>query len=320
MQMKRSLRSQRGWAWLSAAAPYIASAVGAIGGALIGRKSQGDATEQNTQLQREFAQQGIRWRVADAKAAGIHPLYALGASPVQFSPTAVGDTGMPNAVNQMGQDLSRAMLQGKTQPERNDELAMALARANLRNMELRNAGQEIENAAAASALMRSQQQVGPAVPTVGGVSVTPSEQISAKAGMPGLEAADTPGFKRYGVGYGSIDLPNSQMSEALEGMGAAGHVVTPLVMWNAARDREMQERSDSAAAAAARGDRAYLAALAEAQRIGGYVERGRVNGVWGWVVKEKRKDWPRATEQEKSFWKDRLKNLFWNQRFRSRGH
>lgn len=29
-------------------------------------------------IQREFAQQGIRWKVEDAKAAGLHPLYALG--------------------------------------------------------------------------------------------------------------------------------------------------------------------------------------------------------------------------------------------------
>lgn len=34
-------------------------------------------------LQREFAQHGIRWRVEDARAAGLHPLAALGMQPVQ---------------------------------------------------------------------------------------------------------------------------------------------------------------------------------------------------------------------------------------------
>lgn len=33
----------------------------------------------NEKLQREFAQQGIQWKVQDAKHAGIHPLAALGA-------------------------------------------------------------------------------------------------------------------------------------------------------------------------------------------------------------------------------------------------
>lgn len=34
-------------------------------------------------LQREFAKHGVRWRVEDAAAAGLHPLAALGMQPVQ---------------------------------------------------------------------------------------------------------------------------------------------------------------------------------------------------------------------------------------------
>ena len=41
-------------------------------------------------MQRQFAKHGIRWKVQDAKAAGIHPLAALGVSPSQAAPTAVG--------------------------------------------------------------------------------------------------------------------------------------------------------------------------------------------------------------------------------------
>ena len=36
--------------------------------------------DRNEALQREFAQNGIRWRAADARAAGLHPLAALGSS------------------------------------------------------------------------------------------------------------------------------------------------------------------------------------------------------------------------------------------------
>lgn len=44
---------------------------------------------------KEFAQFGIQWKVADAQAAGVHPLYAIGGSGAQFSasPTHVGDVG-----------------------------------------------------------------------------------------------------------------------------------------------------------------------------------------------------------------------------------
>jgi len=42
---------------------------------------------QNIQLQKDFAQHGIRWRVEDAKAAGIHPLAAVGAAGASYSPS-----------------------------------------------------------------------------------------------------------------------------------------------------------------------------------------------------------------------------------------
>lgn len=68
--------------------------------------------ERNIALQREFAQSGIQWRVKDAAKAGVHPLYALGASTTSFSPVSVGAVNeaapMANALVGMGQDVSRA--------------------------------------------------------------------------------------------------------------------------------------------------------------------------------------------------------------------
>ena len=40
----------------------------------------------NREMQYDFAQNSIKWRVADAKQAGIHPLAALGVSPSSASP------------------------------------------------------------------------------------------------------------------------------------------------------------------------------------------------------------------------------------------
>lgn len=48
------------------------------------------ANQQNAELQREFAQNAISWKAADAKRAGLHPLAALGASTVSASPSYVG--------------------------------------------------------------------------------------------------------------------------------------------------------------------------------------------------------------------------------------
>lgn len=43
----------------------------------------------NRDLQKEFAQNSIQWRVDDAKKAGIHPLYALGAQGASYTPQSL---------------------------------------------------------------------------------------------------------------------------------------------------------------------------------------------------------------------------------------
>lgn len=113
----------------------IISTVGNLLGGLLGRQSQSEANAQNIALQKQFAQQGIRWRVEDAKAAGIHPLYALGANTHSFAPTVVGDTSLPNALAQSGQDIARAVDAKRTAGEKFNVMYEALQ---LKRMELEN--------------------------------------------------------------------------------------------------------------------------------------------------------------------------------------
>lgn len=95
----------------------IGSTLSAVGSYINGKRSQDTAREQMA-MQREFAQNGIRWRVTDAKEAGIHPLAALGAQTVSYSPVAVGDDGLGSALQQMGQGISRAVEAKQLQEER----------------------------------------------------------------------------------------------------------------------------------------------------------------------------------------------------------
>lgn len=62
----------------------IISAGASLVGGILGNKSNQKIAEQNAALQKEFAQHGISWKVADAKRAGIHPLYALGSNGISF--------------------------------------------------------------------------------------------------------------------------------------------------------------------------------------------------------------------------------------------
>lgn len=110
------------------------------------RESQHFASQQlaaQQAAQREFAQMGVRWRVEDAKAAGIHPLYALGAQTHSYSPVSVAGADTPaTSFGQMGQDLSRAVNATRTGDERaaayNDAIQkLSIERGTLENEVLR---------------------------------------------------------------------------------------------------------------------------------------------------------------------------------------
>lgn len=69
---------------------------------------------QQYEHQKEFAQHGIRWKVSDAKSAGIHPLAALGTQTVSYNPVMTQysppqyESGIGEALGRMGQGISRA--------------------------------------------------------------------------------------------------------------------------------------------------------------------------------------------------------------------
>lgn len=100
----------------------IFSAIGNAVGSLIDRNSErGSDTnfDNNAALQKEFAQNGIRWKVADAQAAGIHPLYALGAQTNSFAPISTfNEANLSSSLAGIGQDVSRAIEATRSKPER----------------------------------------------------------------------------------------------------------------------------------------------------------------------------------------------------------
>nr|DAW32782.1 MAG TPA: minor capsid protein [Microviridae sp.] len=98
----------------------ISAGAGLLGGMMSASASKSAARKQ-VELQREFAQNGIRWKVADAKAAGLHPLAALGAQTTSYQPVSVGDTSMGSALSEMGQNISRSIDATLTRQERREQ-------------------------------------------------------------------------------------------------------------------------------------------------------------------------------------------------------
>lgn len=235
--------------------PAVIGAAAAIGGGLLSNRANKQIASQNVAMQREFAQQGVRWKVEDAKAAGIHPLYALGASTAQFQPIAVQDSMGPALAN-AGQDISRAMYATQTAQERRDAEATAFMQAQvaasdarvLRAGQERRAeeahavnlqGQQLQNELLASQIARLRATPNPPFPggpiaprsvPPGTNVVEPSRTTSPDRSDPARAAGVEPSFRRYQVTPGvTVDLPGQQLSESLEGLGALGHILGPVL-------------------------------------------------------------------------------------------
>lgn len=228
-------------------APVVAGALIGAGSSLLGGLLSNRANRRtvaaNAQAQREFAQQGVRWKVEDARAAGIHPLYALGAQTHSFSPIAVSDSMGP-ALASAGQDIGRAVQATRTQEERTDRLgdfiASQLERQASRDRQAeQHAWQKVEHdmrmQLLSSQLARQAQQQNPPFPSAVSSAAGPySPQLPEvqipNPRVPGLVAGPAaPAAQRYGVGNVEVlgppqGFPDSETWASwllMQGYGAA---------------------------------------------------------------------------------------------------
>lgn len=245
------------------------SVVGSVVGGLLSSKSNSDSNDANAQInaqniayQKEFAKHGIRWKVKDARAAGLHPLAALGAQTTSFSPVSIGNTPDPigGYISEMGQNIDRAIDQTRTRTERAEALRQAQAdrdesikrqkemdainverhRAELRHMDMQN-----ELLASQIARYKS-AQLGPGMPSnvgaggtafsapSGAVQIDPARITSRNPNQPALEAGGpTPGFKEFRIGGqntgGIMELPNEALSQSMESLGPLVSIPTYLM-------------------------------------------------------------------------------------------
>lgn len=126
------------------------------------------AAKINTEYQKEFAQQGIRWRVDDAKEAGLHPLAALGAQTPSYTPSFSMDAfnqpssdALGSGLRALGQNISRAKQVKMLEQERVLDNAWKSAQ-----IERLKADTALAQAQAAKMVVDS-QQLPPAFPPVG---------------------------------------------------------------------------------------------------------------------------------------------------------
>jgi hypothetical protein len=206
--------------------PLIAAGIGA-GANLLGSYLQGERqsemAERNIGLQREFAENAVSWKVRDAERAGVHPLFALGASTHSFSPVSVGG-GIGEGLSRAGQDVSRAIMQGQTAQERQQTFGTAVADAQLEGEQLNNEYKRLQ-------IMRVRQQLTAAVPgvtpdiipgqsvdTVGGagIKIDPLKVNPAAANAPYSEPGPVTDVGWARTATGVAPVPGGNVKERIE--------------------------------------------------------------------------------------------------------
>lgn len=227
--------------------PAIIAAGAALAGSLLSNRAQNKAVESqeeqasaNRDLQREFAQMGVRWRVADAKAAGINPLAALGMNATSYTPSEVSyptDSPIGEGIRSMGQDISRAWAsQASTEEKELARLKVQVEQEKLNGMRLDNMGKLTE----LNKLDQPSMPVGPAGTNasmadkfglvgqgnVGGRAVmdmqAPEGYVFEPRKIPysetlGTAAGTAPAYDRYVFPDGlTFRGPNQQMGDALD--------------------------------------------------------------------------------------------------------
>ena len=238
-----------------AAFPYVASAAANVASSLLGQGQEGlSETDQkwmadfqwkqslrNEEFQNKLATHGIRMKVADAEAAGLHPLAALGATTpsggfggsFQINPRGPSNRAS-NALSGLGQDISRAASATQTKDER-ELTALAKTRAMTENAILQ---QQL------IAATRGNAQTGPALPSNSDmplltgqgnafpsrsnayVNETPLTRIHSQPGRPAQEVGAVPdyGYARTPDGYAVV--PSKDIKEKIEDQ------FIPEIMWS----------------------------------------------------------------------------------------
>lgn len=221
----------------------IGAAVGGIAGLISSGQSQSNAAainKFNYEAQKEFAQNGIRWKVQDAKAAGLHPLAALGAQTSGYTPSAaIGDSPDFGFLSDMGQAAGRAIDAKRTSAERNEQERKQnlLFNEELKSRQLQNEETQtridsmkwdmaMDAARNAERSVRTQQQVPP-MPSLAPdgslmpgqsnatspgdiIKTKPAEVVMNDPATPAAEAGSNPEIRYFRTSDGGYSIARSE--------------------------------------------------------------------------------------------------------------
>lgn len=208
--------------------PAVIAGAAALAGGILAKDHGEDAAAADRASQREFAQHGVRWRVADAKAAGVHPLYALGASTPSYSPVhQVGTGAIGRSVAQAGEAIAGGV--ARHQEKNANKVLAALA---IRQATANTQIAELDYVMMADAYAQQKSGVGNVnaqqdrienaiVANEDQIKVVPKEIVSRSSTDKSMTPGSEPAWRKVDMGGGTYILaPQSDegWAEGLEGI------------------------------------------------------------------------------------------------------
>lgn len=207
----------------------VASGGLSLAGSLLNAGQNRQAMRFSADQQENQMKHGLQWRVEDAKRAGIHPLYALGAN-ISSSPIIpAGDVGGYGGLADMGQNIQDVIRRTSPGAKLKEELELKALQSSINETDARK-----DLLRAQEGKIRNTPSVGPGpvtfmegsqTPTGGGavsigpgdtpgagmVKVSPRDLQAAGRGTPDLLAGQDPGNEGIRINDKmSMDFPSTK--------------------------------------------------------------------------------------------------------------
>lgn len=167
--------------------------------------------------QKEFAQHGLRWKVEDARRAGIHPLAALGGTGSLYAPASTTFSGggsgpdYTGAFANAGQNVMRAVNATRTAEEREQAQIQSMQQVQMNNLELE--GKTLQNDLLRSQIAQQNSQRNPPFP---GTIQKPAEMTMTAPGKPNQEAGQVADVGWARTSTGVYPVPSKDVKERIE--------------------------------------------------------------------------------------------------------
>lgn len=198
----------------------ILGAATSLAGGLLNNKAQKESNKRaeaqalrQENLQREFAQSGIQWKVKDAEAAGVNPLFALGANTTSYQPTNVGGGASDfSFLGETGQNIGRAIDATRSTPA--SAMALQLGKIQLEGAQLDN---DLKRTQLASAIRTNAIGAHPGLPGPFTRSQIPGQSGSGQydeSTIPLMHTAREPQYTTNLRSFGYDVHPNPRFSDA----------------------------------------------------------------------------------------------------------